>query len=327
MKNIKNMKKVKIMNKKMNEMLNKGLIARTEDIDLKKNHGLYTKIAIISETIGFLISRNNEATELTSENMGGDERAIIPAQKWRAPERSYLLSELRKLDGIIPEDYARNMNKSRKPLQNPASLLYGDTSIGSGSNMGSIASRCYYDWSYSYEPLGEISTRLTHNTLAEDGTILHSEEGGTESNAIYNIPYIKPGIKFIRFVTLENCSLELLQLELIAILGTSRYGARTAILGDNIYNKVVAIGFSKGEKPVSSFSILSKLWNSDKYEPEKDTLEEMEKSYSSQNLIEGTDLEEFLDDTQKLKLNKEQFESICETINTKMGNDWKEFWK
>ncbi|KPV46975.1 hypothetical protein SE19_03105 [Acidiplasma aeolicum] len=312
---------------KINEIISRGLLAQIENIDLKKNHGYYAKIGIISETIGFMISRNNDATELTSENFLNDERALVPAQKWRAAERSYLLSELRKVGNVIPDGYARNMNKVKTYLKNPVSLLYGDTSIGSGKDMGSIASRCFYDWAYSFEPLGEISTRITHNTLSEDGTILHSIEGKTESNAIYNIPYIKPGVKFIRFVTLENCSLELLKLELIAILGTTRYGARTAILGDNVANHIVAIGFSKGDKPISSYELMQQAWESGKYEGENLIKSSMLSSYGEENVIMGDDLENFLNEVIAIKNNSKELQSLCEVINAKMENDWKEFWK
>ncbi len=315
------------MDGKINEIVNKGLLVKTENLDLKKNHGIYIKIGIVSETIGFLISRNNEATELTSENIYGDERCLIPAQKWRAAERSYLLSELRKVNGIIPPEYARNMNKTKAPLKNPTSLLFGDSSIGSGENMGSIASRSFYDWAYSFEPSGEISTRLTHNTLSEDGTILHDPKGKTESNAIYNIPYIKPGVKFIRFVTLENCSLELLQLQLIGILGTSRYGARTAILGDNVSNHIISIGFSKGEKAISSYSVLSKDWETSGYNPENDVLQSMKESYGEDNVLDGDELTSFLKDTWNLKSNTDSLTALCETLNVKQENDWQEFWK
>jgi len=315
------------MNGKIDNIINKGLLAKTENIDLKKNYGMYIKIGIVSETIGFLISRNNEATELTSENIYGDERCLIPAQKWRAAERSYLLSELRKLNGVIPPEYSRNMNKTRAPLKNPTSLLFGDSSIGPQNDMGSIASRTFYDWAYSFEPLGEISTRLIHNTLAEDGTILHDPKGKPESNAIYNIPYIKPGVKFIRFVSMENSSLELLQLQLIAILGTSKYGARTAILGDNAKNNIISIGFSKGEKPISSYSILSKDWEGSKYDPENDVLNAMKESYGEDNIISGEELKSFLNDTWKMKSNNDMLLALCETLNSKMENDWSEFWK
>lgn len=315
------------MDGRINEIIKKGLLVKTEDLDLKKNHGIYIKIGIVSETTGFLISRNNEATELTSENMCGDERCLVPAQKWRAAERSYLLSELRKVNGIIPADYSRNMNKTKAPLKNPTSLLFGDSSIGSGDKMGSIASRSFYDWAYSFEPSGEISTRLTHNTLSEDGTILHDTKGNTESNAIYNIPYIKPGVKFIRFISLENCSLELLQLQIIALLGTTRYGARTAILGDNVKNHIVSIGFSKGEKPISSYSVLVKDWETSSYNPENDVLQNMRGSYGEENILYGEELNSFLKETWKIKSNSESLMALCETLNVKMENDWQEFWK
>ncbi len=310
---------------KLEEIVNKGLLAKIAEMDLKKNHGYYIKIGLVSETIGFLISRNNEPTELTSENFADDERAIVPAQKWRAAERSYLLSLLRKLDGIIPEGYARNMNKSKANLKNPTSLLYGDSSIATDG--GSIASRCFYDWSYSYESIGEISTRLTHNTLSEDGTILHSDIGKPESNALYNIPYIKPGVKFIRFVTLENSSIELLRLELLAILGCTRYGARTAILGDNIKNNIIAIGFSKGDKAISSYEIMEKAWASREYNPEKMIESEMLASYGKENILDGDDLKSFIEDTINKGKDKPEMRTMCEAINAKMENDWKEFWK
>lgn len=315
------------MIEKLNKIMEKGLLVKTEELDLKKNHGIYVKIGIVSQTIGFLISRNNEPTELTTDNFSGDERCIVPAQKWRAAERSYLLSELRKIDGVIPAGYSRNMNKKKSWLLNPTSLLFGDSSIGSGTDMGSIASRCFYDWSYSFEPSGEISTRLTHNSLSEDGTILHDAKGKTESNAIYNVPYIKPDTKFIRFVTLENISLELLELELIAIMGTSRYGARTSILGDNIMNRIIAIGFSKGDKPVSSYSVIEQAWKSQKYDPENDIFNSMKDAYGESDLLYGPDLEEFLKETLNLRKNREELKSKCDTITTKMENDWQEFWK
>lgn len=315
------------MIEKLNNLIERGLLVNTEKLDLKKNHGIYVKIGIVSETIGFLISRNNEPTELTTDNFGDEERCMVPGQKWRASERSYLLSELRKIDGIIPAGYSRNMNKKKSLLLNPTSLLFGDSSIGSGSDMGSIASRCFYDWSYSFEPSGEISTRLTHNTLSDDGTILHDIKGKTEANAIYNVPYIRPGVKFIRFVTLENVSLELLELELIAIMGTSRYGARTSILGDNIKNNIIAIGFSKGDKPISSYSVINEDWKSGKYDPENDILNSMIETYNESNLISGSDLEQFLKETMELRKNKEELRSKCTTIITKMDNDWQEFWK
>jgi len=327
MERIKRIKGGEYMANKIEGIRKKGLVATIKDIDLKKNHGYYAKIGIISETTGFLISRNNEATELTSENFFDDERAVVPAQKWRASERSYLLSELRKIGNVIPKEYARNMNKVKTYLKNPTSLLYGDTSIGSGKDMGSIASRCFYDWAYSYEPLGEISTRITHNTLSDDGTILHSVEGKTESNAIYNTPYIKPGVRFIRFVTLENCSLELLELELMAILGTTRYGARTAILGDNIANNIVAIGFSKGDKPVSSYELMKQAWKLHKYNPEDLIKSSMISSFGEENVLFGGDLERLLNEVIALKKNGKELQSLCKDINAKMENDWKEFFK
>lgn len=294
-------------------------------LDLKKNYGIFLKIGIVSETRGFFINRNNEATEITSETFMNEERLVVPASKWRGAERSYLLSELRKIEGAIPEDYSRNMATRKALLQNPSSLIYGDSSTGSGSEAAGIASRVFYDWSYSFEPLPQISLRLLHNSLSEGGTILQEEGGKVKSNALYNIPYIKPGVKLIRYVSVENCSIEMLALILMAISGTTRYGARTAILGDNMKNTVIAIGYSKRETPISSYSTVKKSWESGEYNPEESVLSEMKKSYG-ENLLYGEELDCLMDLASKIRNDKAELKGICNVLNAKMGKDWAEFW-
>ncbi len=301
------------------------LLLKIEDIDLRKNYGTFLKIGIVSETIGFFINRNNEPTELTSENFQGSERLVVPAQKWRGAERSYLLSELRKVGGIIPEAYSRNMVVKKKLLKNTSSLIFGDSSTGSGTEAAGMASRMFYDWSYSYEPLARISVRYTHNSLSEEGTILHEESGTPKSNAIYNTPYVRPGVKLIRYVSMENSSREMLLLALMAISGTTRYGARTAILGDNIKNKIIAIGFSKKETPVSSYSTVMKAWNSDSYDPEKLVNEEMCNAYGK-DLMEGEDLRSLMAEVNQLRLSPDQLRSMGLVLINKMESDWSEFW-
>ncbi|WP_075056804.1 type I-D CRISPR-associated protein Cas7/Csc2 [Thermogymnomonas acidicola] len=70
-----------------------------------------------------------------------------------------------------------------------------------------------------------------------------------QRNAIYNTQYVKPGVKFVRFISLENASLDMLKVVIATTLKTTRYGARTSILGgDNMQNTVVAVGFSKGDR-------------------------------------------------------------------------------
>ena len=315
----------------MNEMIERklvenGWIRKIGDIDLRKNYGQYVKIGIVSETTGFFICRNNEPTEVTSEEFEGEERALVPAQKWRGAERSYLLSELRKTGDLIPREYSRNMVKMKINLKNPASLIFGDTSIGNGTEMASISSRTFYDWSYSFEPLGQITTRQFHNSLSDDGTILHDEKGSTQSNAIYNIQYIKPNVKFVRYITMENSSIEMLLLQLMTTLGTSRYGGRTAILGDNIRNKIISIGFSKGDTTVSSFTTMYEAWKEGKYEPEKMVEETMRKVYG-ENVIRGEELKDLVTASQELRKNRGELRSVGLQIIAKMESDWPEIWK
>lgn len=303
---------------------NKKLL-KIEEIDLKKNYGYFLKIGIVSETIGFFINRNNEPTELTSDFFEGSERLVVPAQKWRGPERSYMLSELRKAGGIIPDEYNRNMVVNKKLLKNPSSLIFGDSSTGSGNEAAGIASRMFYDWSYSYEPLARISVRYLHNTISEDGTILHEENGKPKSNALYNIPYVRPGVKLIRYVSMENSSIEMLLLALMTISGTSRYGARTAILGDNIKNDIIAIGLSKQETPLSSYSTMVKAWHSNTYEPENLVMSEMKEIYGT-DLVAGNDLRNLMNEVSEIRHSAGRLRTIGSVLLSKMDMDWGEFW-
>lgn len=313
------------MNKNLQEIGKEMNLPDISQIDLKKNHGIFLKIGIVSETCGFFINRNNEATEITSENFLNEDRLVVPASKWRGAERSYLLSELRKVGGIIPEDYSRNMATRKVLLQNPSSLIYGDSSTGSGNEAAGIASRVFYDWSYSFEPLAKISLRLTHNSLSDEGTILHEQSGNIKSNAIFNSPYIKPGVKLIRYISVENCSVEMLALILMAISGTTRYGARTAILGDNIKNKIIAIGHSKRETPISSYTSVKKSWESGEYRPEEAVLSDMKESYG-ERLMDGEKLYTLLKLVNAIKSDKELLKEMCTVLNTKMNKDWLDFW-
>lgn len=301
------------------------LLLKLEDIDLKKNYGIFLKIGVVSETVGFFINRNNEATELTSENFQGSERLVVPAQKWRGAERSYLLSELRKVGGIIPAEYSRNMVVKKKLLKNPSSLIFGDSSTGTGTEAAGMASRMFYDWSYSYESLAKITVRYLHNSLSEEGTILHEENGTPKSNAFYNVPYVRPGVKLIRYISMENCSREMLLLALMAINGTTRYGARTAILGDNMMNSIVAIGFSKQETSVSSYSTIMKAWNSGSYDPQKMVADDMHNAYGK-NLLNKEELRSLINEVNELRQSPDQLRSMGLVLVNKMDSDWSEFW-
>jgi len=295
-------------------------------LDLGKNYGIFLKIGIVSTTTGYFIDRNNEATEITSEEFNGENRIIVPAAKWRGAERTFILSVLRKA-GLVDPEYSRNMVKKKAQLSNPASLLWGDSSTGNSNEAAGIASRSFYDWSYSFEPKSEIILKLMHNTLGDDGSILKDdkEKSKVAPNAIYNTNYIVPNVKFVRFITLENVSFEMLLLQLMAILGTTRYGARTAILGDNMHNQVVSISGAKGDKPITSYTIMERAWKEGKYEPEKMIIEAIQNNYSQ--ILKDIELGELLDIAKNLINNAEDLKKIYEPLNKKMKEDWKHLFK
>lgn len=249
---------------------------------------------------------------------------MVPGPKWRGAERTTALSMFRWADAINPK-YSRNDNLVKDLLKNPVSLIYGDSSIGQGKEAGGIASRCFHDWSYSFEPLGAITDRVIHNSLSDAGTILSDESGKAARNAIYNIQYVKPGVRFIRFITLENASLDLIKIVIAVVNRTTRYGARTAILGDNMQNTVVGIGFSKGDTAITSYSVMEEAWNSETYNPEKLVKEKMDAVYGD-NFLEGAGLSKLIADAHLLVSNREELNTLSRQIISKMEQDWSGFW-
>ncbi|WP_153280206.1 type I-D CRISPR-associated protein Cas7/Csc2 [Thermoplasma sp. Kam2015] len=310
----------------ISEAIERGLLVRSvQDLDLRKNTGLFIKVAILSETKSFFICRNNEPTETTAETFHNYDRVVVPGPKWRGAERATALTMFRWADAINQE-YNRNAVTRKILLKNPVSLIYGDSSTGSEREAASIASRCYYDWSYSYEPLGAVTERFIHNSLSDTGTILMDKEGKVQRNAIYNVQYIKPGVKFVRFISLENASLDILKVVIAATIRTTRYGARTSILGDNMQNTILAIGFSKGDRSITSYSVMEEAWNSDSWEPEKLIIEQMKSSYGN-DFLTGNALESFLNEVKSLSSNREEMRTLSSQFVSKMEQDWSDFWK
>lgn len=310
-------------NKAVEKIVERKWAIPLDEIDLRKNYGSFLKIGIVSTTIGYFINRNNEATEITSEEFFGENRAVVPASKWRGAERSFILSVLRKA-GQIPSDYERNMVKKKEDLQNPASMLWGDSSTGKGEEAAGISSRSFYDWAYSYRPVADISLNLQHNSLSDDGSILR-ESGKVSTSALHNVNYIRPGVQFLRYVTLENVSPEMLIMQLMALIGTTRYGARTSVLGDNMRNEIVAIAGSKGERPVSSYSSMVKAWNSDAYDPYGLIKNIMSENY--QEIIFGEDINGLVSLASDTMRSTDEMKSMFDPLHKKMQDQWKEFFE
>lgn len=310
-------------NKILEEMVEKSWIVPLDEIDLRKNYGSFLKIGIVSTTMGYFINRNNEATEITSEEFFGENRVVVPASKWRGAERSFILSVLRK-GGQIPTDYSRNMVRKKEHLQNPASMLWGDSSTGKSEEAAGISSRSFYDWAYSYEPVADISLNLQHNSLGEDGSIL-KDAGKVSSSALHNVNYIRPGVQFVRYVTLENVSPEMLIMQLMALIGTTRYGARTSVLGDNMKNEVVAIAGSKGERPVSSYSSMINAWGSDTYDPYRLINDTLNENY--REVIASEELKDLISLTAEIMSSTTEIKSAFDPLHAKIQDQWKEFFE
>ena len=114
-------------------------------------------------------------------------------------------------------------------------------------------------------------------------------------------------------------------MQLMALIGTTRYGARTSVLGDNMKNEVVAIAGSKGERPVSSYSSMVKAWNSDTYDPYGLINDTMNENYKE--VLTGEDLSELISLTAEIMSSATEIKSTFEPLQAKIQDQWKEFFE
>ncbi len=310
------------MNKKIKDIFE--LIPKEAFLD--KNEHSYTdnlakhiRLGIVSETTNVFINRNNSPKGVTSYTFANKPRVMVPATKWKGAEQSNMVKLAREMD-ILPDGYQQNMIKNGQGLINPVSAIYGDT-VTEDSSGAQLKGRVNYDWAFSHEPVGKISRRMQHNTLSEDGSIKKSEEGSTQvaSSAIYNTQYVVPGVKFIRFISLENVTPEMFIFYLTNLLNTHRYGARTTITGDNMNNKLITVSWGQTEEPMSSYSVLKEIWDegTEEINHEEMVEEKTLELYGKDNTIYGGRIEDIKDISRGLLNDMDEMKEMLEPIN-----DW-----
>lgn len=265
--------------------------------NLKDNRIGHIKLALIRETTNPMIIRSTDpeatVTLVTPENR---ELVEIPPRKLKSREKLLGLMICREF-GVVDPSVRYNSIEAREHLNNPNSVLFGDT-VTKEQEAAGLASRVIYDWAYSIRDVKDLTEKLQHNSMGEDGTILKDDKDPTKvaSRALHMTEYILPRTFFPHFITVDNVTPELFLHLLFCIINQRRYGAQTTTNATNMENHVVAVGFTDFEKPINSY-VISKVWREEKKE-ELLTLQrltdfmvnEMRKYYSDKSeLIADTD--------------------------------------
>ena len=281
---------------KLFEFINKSNFVE----NLRENKIGQIKLAFVRETTNPLIIRSNdpEAT-ITMVTIDGRELVEIPPRKLKSKEKLLGLMICRqfgllgKLDGdgkrINGESVRYNSFEGAEYLNNPNSVLFGDTSTKAGDTAG-LVSRAIYDWAYSLRDVKDITEKLQHNALSESGTMIN-EKTGEMRQSLFSTEYVLPNTFFVHFITVDNISPELFLHLLSSVLNQQRYGAQTTTNANNMVNHIVAIGIAPFEKPITSYTV-SKKWYGQKIVSEVNqknvvdfVIREMELHYKKENLV------------------------------------------
>lgn len=257
--------------------------------DLKDNRIGHIKIALAREVVNPLIIRSTDSEATISlTTIDGREIVEIPPRKLKSREKLLGLMLCREFN-VVNDSVRYNVFEGAEMLNNPNSVLFGDTSTKSGDTAG-LTSRAIYDWAYSLRDVKDITDKLQHNALSEAGTMI-DEATGEMRQSLYSTEYILPGTFFPHFITVDNITPELFIHLLSSVLNQHRYGAQTTTNANNMINHLVAIGFADFEKPINSYTV-SKGWNGDsKNGPTLDSInkfvnEQMKKHYTEDGLVE-----------------------------------------
>ena len=270
----------------------------------------HIKIAILRETINPFINRSTDPEATITFQMDENREVIeIPPRKFKSKEKLLGLKMCREV-GVVDEGVRYNMIKNREQLGNPNSILFGD-SVTQEREAAGLSSRAIYDWSYSLRDVKDITDKLQHNALSEEGT-MWDEEKGTQRQSLFMIEYILPGTFFPHFITLENVTPELLIHLLYCVLNEKRYGAQTTTNAQNFENKIIGIYFDEFEKPLNSY-VISKTWG------EKDVSKQeiittvtnlATQLYSNNNILAKERLIEFINLVESFWKEKEKLKAI-----------------
>lgn len=229
---------------------------------MAQNKRKFVTLFIMRKTIGPFIDRSDDPestiTQIISDaEFGVREVVEVPARKFKSKEKLMGLKICRAF-GLVDPRYEYNSISAIEYLNNPNSVIYGDTVVeGGDAGQAMLPSRVLYSSSYTIRERSRITKRLTHNSLSEAGTMWDRAKGANRTS-LFNSEYIVPDTFFPSFVTLLNPTPEML-VHVLLTLEERSYGAQTSVTGPNFINSVGAIVAGEFELPVTSYTVAKAL--------------------------------------------------------------------
>jgi CRISPR-associated protein Csc2 len=256
------------MKEETKKLLDGYIVEKPADVIEKGFSGKYIDVYVIRKVVGAIIFRNTDRTELTYTSLNGRTHVEVYSRKFKAPEKLTGLKILKRFNKL-PEGYLYNAVSNSDALNNPVSVLYGDSVTGAEGG-AQIPSRILYSWALSLEEFHQVAEEKTHNALSEMGTMW--EAGGYKQTLFKNI-YMKRG-HLLQLVSFYNVSLEELIFGLGNILYTHTYGAEDSVNPRNIENEILAVVLSSPfELPVTPYILVEKMYNEEKTDETRGPIE------------------------------------------------------
>jgi len=208
-------------------------------------------LVIDRETIGPFVNRSTDPSDtIRYRDPEGRQLVRVPSRKFKSKEKLRGL-EICRAYGLVDSDYEYNNVTRNELLNNPNSILFGDTNV-QGDAAG-LPSKFIYGEGLSTDEVSVIAQPLTHNALSEEGTMWDRSKGSFRTS-LFETLSILPGAHIIQTITVDSPTPESL-VHLLNCLTATRYGAQTSVTGPNIRNKVIAILATREEPPVTAYTL------------------------------------------------------------------------
>ena len=201
--------------------------------------------------------RNSSTDRAETQQFGNKLHAQVNGEKFTSKERLTGLDLLRSLENnLVSEEYTYNEPAELLESVNVGTLTYG--LAGTGDQDFAIKSRVIEGYTYTTDEY-DLMNKETRNAVYESGTM--RDEGGNQSEALFDYVKVQPGNSLVHFVTLEAATGPMLLYTLHNLLNTGRYGARETRTGRNVRNSVLAVVLGEHDTSLSTGELLMEYHN------------------------------------------------------------------
>lgn len=208
-------------------------------------------IIVDRETIGPFVNRSTDPSDtIRYRDHEGRQLVRVPSRKFKSKEKLRGL-EICRAYGLVAHEYEYNNVQKNELLNNPNSILFGDTNV-QGDAAG-LPSKFIYGEGLSTEEVSNIAQPLTHNALSEEGTMWDRSTGSFRTS-LFETLSVLPGAHIVQTITIDSPTPESLA-HLFNCLTATRYGAQTSVTGPNIKNRVIGIIATREEPPVTAYTL------------------------------------------------------------------------